>query len=619
MADLARDIPDKAGSLPLLTQLYRLRDDAIAEEAAQSDYLSEISDRYLPSARNLVHYVSVRRQDIRDLQRELMERGLSSLGLLEPHTLASLNRVIDAVERMETLPSSEPAHEPVNMQTGRRMLSTNTDDLLGSESPERGVRVMVTMPTEAASDPTLVEDLLKAGMNVMRINCAHDGPTVWQAMVDKLRAAEAKTGLRCRIQADLGGPKVRTGAIESAGQVRKYRPTRSALGEVVRPGRILFTAQDRMVAPGERLAVLPLDQATLAKLKVGDALKIRDARGRKRRIDIVAKHAEGMLGEHEKSIYITTGTQITLARRGEEIDELEAGVLPDVAEAIRLFVGDELLLTRSDEPGEAVARDEDGNPTAPGSIHCTLAEAFEQVETGDPVWFDDGKIGGIVKNNDGEEILIEITHSRPGGRKLKAEKGINFPATKLAVDALTDKDIEDLEQVVPYADMVALSFLRRPEDVIELEDHMTRLDAQHIGVVIKVENRQAFENLPAILLVALRSPPVGVMLARGDLAVEVGFDRLSEAQEEILWMCEAAHVPVIWATQILETMAKTGAPTRAEVTDAAASHRAECAMLNKGPHIVETTEFLCNVLSRMDSHAYKRRSMLRRLEIADSL
>ncbi len=205
------------------------------------------------------------------------------------------------------------------------------------------------------------------------------------------------------------------------------------------------------------------------------------------------------------------------------------------------------------------------------------------------MWFDDGKIGGIVKDNDGESISVEITHTRPTGAKLRAEKGINFPDTEFDLPALTEKDRRDLEQVVEFVDMVALSFLRTAEDVNLLEDELSRLGAGHVGVVLKVENRQAFENLPRILLTSLRSPPVGVMVARGDLAVEVGFERLSEVQEEILWLCEAAHIPVIWATQMLEGLAKRGAPSRAEITDAAASSRAECAMLNKGPNIVETS------------------------------
>ena len=115
----------------------------------------------------------------------------------------------------------------------------------------------------------------------------------------------------------------------------------------------------------------------------------------------------------------------------------------------------------------------------------------------------------------------------------------------------------------------------------------------------------------------MRSPTVGVMIARGDLAVEVGFDRLAEVQEEIMWACEAGHVPVIWATQVLDTLAKTGQASRAEVTDAAMSVRAECVMLNKGPYIREAIGVLDSILVRMQDHHDKKRSMLRRLTAWD--
>jgi len=127
----------------------------------------------------------------------------------------------------------------------------------------------------------------------------------------------------------------------------------------------------------------------------------------------------------------------------------------------------------------------------------------------------------------------------------------------------------------------------------------------------------AFEHLPRMLLAGLESPPLGVVVARGDLAVEMGFERLAEVQEEILWLCEAAHVPVVWATQVLETLAHTGRPSRAEVTDAAMSGRAECVMLNKGPHVVEAVRFLDDVLRRMQRHQTKKRAMLRRLAVSD--
>src|SRR5262249_32773444 len=139
---------------------------------------------------------------------------------------------------------------------------------------------------------------------------------------------------------------------------------------------------------------------------------------------------------------------------------------------------------------------------------------------------------------------------------------------------------------------------------------------EKLGIVLKIETQQGFENLPKLLLAAMRSRSVGVMIARGDLAVECGYQRLAEAQEEILWISEAAHVPVVWATQVLESLAKTGMPSRSEITDAAMGERAECVMLNKGPYVVEAVKTLDDILRRMQAHQEKKRSMLRKLGIA---
>ena len=106
------------------------------------------------------------------------------------------------------------------------------------------------------------------------------------------------------------------------------------------------------------------------------------------------------------------------------------------------------------------------------------------------------------------------------------------------------------------------------------------------------------------------------MIARGDLAVECGYERLAEVQEEILWICEAAHLPVIWATQVLESLAKKGQPSRAEITDAAMGERAECVMLNKGPHIVAAVSALDDILRRMQDHQSKKSSRLRPLHLS---
>jgi pyruvate kinase len=164
--------------------------------------------------------------------------------------------------------------------------------------------------------------------------------------------------------------------------------------------------------------------------------------------------------------------------------------------------------------------------------------------------------------------------------------------------------------------MVGLSFTNNAEDVRTLRQRLTELGREDIGVVLKIETQRAFANLPTILLEGLRFPACGVMIARGDLAVECGFERLSELQEEILWVCESAHVPVIWATQVLEGLTKRGHATRAEITDAAMAQAAEAVMLNKGPYLVEAVEMLDDILQRMQGHHRKRHSLMRKLRMA---
>jgi pyruvate kinase len=132
-------------------------------------------------------------------------------------------------------------------------------------------------------------------------------------------------------------------------------------------------------------------------------------------------------------------------------------------------------------------------------------------------------------------------------------------------------------------------------------------------VVAKVETSEAVKNLPEIIVHGAGQHAFGVMIARGDLAVEIGYARMAEIQEEILWLCEAAHVPVIWATQVLENLVKTGQPSRAEMTDAAMSGRAECVMLNKGPYILDALSALNSVVTRMQAHQTKKTAQFRAL------
>lgn len=587
----------------LLHRLRRLREQAVDFSEKHPDR-GNIHPNHVLSAQNLLHYLALRSHELRDVQLALIERGLSSLGILEAHTLATLNSVIAALECLHGCTPSVAPIAPIHVTESQQLLEQASCSLFGKRPSQREARIMVTIPTEAADGHKLLSDLLEAGMDVMRINCAHDNADTWQQMIGNLRLAESQTHTLCKTQLDLAGPKLRTGALGAAGRVLKLKPVRDLFGQVQTPARVW------LIPPGDDAVTHDIPSLTvsgdvLAETRIGDSILLNDTREANRELTIVAEHQHARLVETHQTIYLVEDTPLFFMRNG---DKLGKGRLTDVHEVtlpLVLQCGDYLTLTRENKPGSS----------SPARIHCTLEQAFDVVQAGQPVWLDDGKIGGIVERNDGAEILVRITQTPPGGAKLRAEKGINFPDTVFDLPALTAKDLADLETMAGKVDMVALSFVRSPQDVADLQQHFQRLGIPETGIILKIENRAAFENLPAILLTAMRSPHIGVMIARGDLAVEVGFERLSEVQEEILWLCEAAHIPVIWATQILEGMAKKGAPSRAEVSDAAMSIRAECTMLNKGPNIVETVRFLDGILQRMGNHYHKRRLMMRPLSV----
>jgi pyruvate kinase len=188
----------------------------------------------------------------------------------------------------------------------------------------------------------------------------------------------------------------------------------------------------------------------------------------------------------------------------------------------------------------------------------------------------------------------------------------------LSVNPLTDKDLLDLDFIAQYADIVGYSFVQEAADIVRLQ-HELRLRQREPGHVVsliaKIETPRAVQHLPELIVEAAGKQPLGVMIARGDLAVEIGYERLAEIQEEMLWVCEAAHIPVIWATQVLENFVRKGTPSRAEMTDAAMANRAECVMLNKGPFVAEATTILDHVLTRMHDHQVKKTSHLRALRM----
>ena len=469
----------------LLQELLALREEVLQGAEA---YL-QAWGRPGPELHNLAHYLALRQKDLRDLQVELAWRGLSSLGRCESRVLANLDAVIAALGAKLGLGFPAPTKEV--FFAGDRALAKNAEALLGQPPPHRSGRIMVTLPPEAAEDPGLLAQLLERGMDLARINLAHDGPEVWERMLTHLRQAQAMTGKTCRVQMDLAGPKVRTG---------------------------------RVVTPPERQKVL----------------------------------------------------------RGDRI----------------------LLTARIPQP----------NAREPFQVEVEPPEVLAHLRLGAQVWIDDAKVAARVVEVLPQGVVVEVEAVKPGGKKLKEGKGLNFPDSDLSLTPLTNKDLEDLAFAAKHAHLVGYSFVQRPEDVTLLLKTLDRLEApKDLGVVLKVETRLAVRNLPNLLAAAVGRRPVGVMIARGDLAAEIGWLRLSEIQEELLWLCEAAHVPVIWATQVLESLVKEGVPTRAELSDATLAARAECVMVNKGPHVLEAVALLDEVLTRMQSHQHKKTARLRAL------
>ncbi|MDP3088886.1 MAG: pyruvate kinase [Methylotenera sp.] len=608
--------------LQLLKELQVLYNKLLDSEKIAPERLLKINSHHHQGAINLIHYLALRRQDMRPLQNDLAAVGLSSLGCAGSHVLQNLRAIITLLERALQLPVNDiDVLENVLVHSGANLLQDNAKNLLGKRPAQRHVRILVTLPADAADDYSLIKDMLTTGMDCARINCAHDNPVVWLRIIEKIKQASRETGLHCRILMDLGGPKLRTGEIAMGPAVMKWSPKRDVMGNVTESVRIwVHNEQDNSSCPVAASVCLPIKGDWLENVKKNDHIEFIDARGSRRRLRLLEDVGNGFWAESSHTVYLKPGIKLHLIRllnaSGHQRQVGKVGVvgdLPRQPESIRLYRGDRLVLTKNQTPGLPEQYDEDGHLISVTSIPCSLPDAFTRVMPGERIMFDDGRIGGVIRKVNAEEIIVEITHARDGGEKLLSDKGINLPDSQLGLSGLTDTDIDNLNFVVQHADMVGLSFVHNASDIELLQKHLKTLNAENLGIVIKIETRKAFENLPELLFSLMHSKNVGVMVARGDLAVECGYERLAELQEEIMWLAEAAHLPLIWATQVLEGLAKDGKPSRAEITDAAMGERAECVMLNKGPHILDAIQMLDDILQRMQGHQQKKRPLLRRL------
>jgi pyruvate kinase len=431
------------------------------------------------SAINLLHYLAFRSVDIRGLQQALHKQGYSSLTGAEGYTRSQIIAVLKHFGVFE--------EDACTFEASKNLLQARASELYGNQPGNTIPSIMVTLKTSHARDILAVKKLLRAGMNIARINCAHDDEASWKEMVLNVRKATEITNIPCKIYMDLAGPKLRTKIIE-------------------KKGRVL--------------------------LEEGDNFYLSDTSGFKSKLPMV---------------------------------------------------------------------------------FCTIPGITRELKEGERVFFDDGLFEAkIVAMQPGvaELEVVRVSAKKP---YLKNEKGINFPDSQLSLSALTDFDRGSLNFILQYADLVGYSFIHNANDLTSLQNEMEK---KKIPIILKIETTEGYANLPKLLFKAMEEDCYGVMIARGDLAVEMGFEKISRIQEEISLLCTAAHAPVVWATQVLENMNKTGLASRSEVTDASIGVAAECVMLNKGNHTVKAIKALKTILKDGSRHHSKKKYLLSPLELA---
>ncbi|TDQ19462.1 pyruvate kinase [Algoriphagus boseongensis] len=475
--------------LEIKNQLTELEAEMQEVSKKYKDLLGRVDPSQQESAKNLLHYLILRKTPIQELQAQLHRFGLSSLASCESHTLHQIQVTL------ERLGLDFSASSAVTMEFGSQKIKASSEHLFGSHLQEWPTSVMVTFDKSFLREKDLVRSLLKNGMGVARINCAHDEELIWLQMIKEIRKESRKSGIPCKIHLDLAGPKIRTVLLKK--------------------------------------------------------------------------------GKESGRVEIDKGEKFWLSDSGEGFSDKDVVVSPN-------------------EKG-----------------------VVEALNVGERVFIDDGLILTRVLKKNKRGALLTVERNSAKKNRLKEEKGINFPDSELKVPALTDFDRACLPFAVEYADTVGFSFVKSPEDLIMLRTEMRKLSDEIPPVILKIETHEAVVNLPELLLEGMKEEFFGVMIARGDLAVEIGFERLVEIQEEISWLCEAAHVPVIWATQVLENLHKFGVASRAEITDAGRAAMAECILINKGNHTLEVLKTLKDIAKRSRALKKKNRLVFRPLKIAE--
>lgn len=276
-------------------------------------------------------------------------------------------------------------------------------------------------------------------------------------------------------------------------------------------------------------------------------------------IDVVRLNfSHGTRDEHERRLAMVHELATELDRNIGSLGDLQGpkirlGLVPD--DGVVLTDGGQVTLLAGHEQLDDHT-DAAGSPVLP----VVYEQLAEDVEPGALILIDDGLLRLVVSDVDGDAVTARVV----AGGIAKSRKGVNLPGVEVSARSLTDKDLEDVETMVDLGvDWIALSFVRRPADVREIRERIRSLQGSQ-PIIAKLERPEAIEDLEAIVAVT-----DAVMVARGDLGVEIGPERVPAIQKEIIDLSNRAGRPVITATEMLDSMVRSPRPTRAEASDVA--------------------------------------------------
>ena len=267
--------------------------------------------------------------------------------------------------------------------------------------------------------------------------------------------------------------------------------------------------------------------------------------------------------------------------------EIRTGILKD-GKKINLQAGNLFTLTTEDIVGDE------------SKVSITYAGLVEDVQVGSTILVDDGLIGLKVKEKKGKEIVCTVIN----GGELGERKGVNVPNVPVRLPAITDKDREDIRfGVEQEIDFIAASFVRNAECILEIKAFLRECGAPYIPIIAKIENAEGIKNIDEIIRCA-----DGIMVARGDLGVEIPAEEVPYLQKMMIQKCNDNYKPVITATQMLDSMIRNPRPTRAEVTDVANAvyDGTDAVMLSgetaQGKYPLEALQMMVHIVENTEEH-----------------